>query len=86
MSGLISKEWDPLYLEKTAGSEAYTKWLDGEFAANWGTWRFFTGHTKMRFFVGSSDEWELEGMFPMINYASEGAEFLQREFDRLPVL
>ena len=43
MSGLIGTERDHFRLEDVAASEAYTKWLDGEFAPDGQNWRFFTG-------------------------------------------
>ena len=83
MSGLVSLEYNPRDLERTAGDEAYTKWLHSEFTADGDNWRFFTGQSTIKFFDSQKDEWYVAGEFHPIEEAEEVAAFLQEEFDKL---
>lgn len=85
MSGLISLEDNHSILERTAGWEAYTYWLDGEFAPNRDNWRFFTGHARKIKFFSSRDrvEWAAEEAFLLVQDVEDVAIFLQQEFDKL---
>lgn len=86
MSGIVSMEYHSSTFERVAGDEAYTKWLEGEFTPDGNNWRFFTGHTKLRFFNSyRGGEWESAGEFLPIQQAEEVAAFLQQEFDKLPL-
>lgn len=84
MSGLVSLEANPANVERTAGHEAYTNWLNGEFTPADDIWRFFTGLSKIRFFSSHlCDEWEARGVFHPIQQAEEVAAFLEKEFYKL---
>ncbi|KAL9129720.1 MAG: hypothetical protein Q9175_007218 [Cornicularia normoerica] len=84
MSGLVSLEFSPRTLERTAGDEAYTKWLHGEFIPDGNNWRFFTCQARIKFFNNYNiDEWDSVGTYHPIQYAEEVAAFLQEEFDKL---
>lgn len=85
VSGLVSKEYDPRNLERPAGDEAYTHWLQGDFTPDGDNWRFFTGMTKIRFFSSrGTDGWVVGNEFHPIDQADEVAAFLQQEFNNLP--
>ncbi|KAL9135741.1 MAG: hypothetical protein Q9175_003065 [Cornicularia normoerica] len=84
MSGLVSMESAASLIETVAASEAYTKWLDGDFVPDYDNWRFFTGLATIRFFKShDGDEWELEREFHPILHAAEMADTLDQEFDKL---
>lgn len=84
MFGLVSLEINPTNVERTAGHEAYTNWLNGEFTPGENNWRFFTAQSKIRFFSSHlCDEWEARGEFHPIQHAEEVAAFLEQEFYKL---
>ena len=91
MSGLVSMDVRASHLEIVAGSEAYTRWLDGYFVPDSKYWRFFTGLGEIGFFGNGAhagedspeDEWGCQGRFDPIAHAQEVAAFLQQEYDRL---
>ena len=77
MYGLVSMESRANMIETVAADEAYTKHLDGDFARDDGTWRFFTGVSNLRVYCGfggasyelmsvlqpDRDVWEVAGYF-----------------------
>ena len=82
MSGLVSRDRNHNHTEEVAGSEAYTYWLDGEFAPDGDNWRFFTGLAALRFFNSvQGDSWELQQSYHGMDYAEYVAEYLQEEYD-----
>lgn len=84
MSGLVSMENEYRPLETVSGYEAYTKWLDGDFARDRDNWRFFTGHNSLRFFNSyHGDKWERMATYFPAQYVQQVADYLQQEFDRL---
>ena len=84
MSGLIGTETSHHRIEEVAASEAYTKWLDGEFAPDGENWRFFTGLTELRFFKSDQgDSWEMAEKYHPMHDPEYVAAFLQEEYDSL---
>ena len=87
MSGLVSLEVGPVGLERAAGDEAYTSWLNGDFAPDGDKWRFFIGHGKtIKFFRSDGkDGWVAAAeRFRLNQNVDEAAAFLQQEFDKIP--
>ena len=84
MSGLIGTERDPVRIEDVAASEAYTKWLDGEFAPDGQNWRFFTGLVELRLFKSDQgDSWDMAQSCHPMHRPDYVAAFLQEEYDSL---
>ena len=84
MTGLVGRQRNHTTTEEVAGSEAYTKWLDGDFVPDGQNWRFFTGLAELRFFNSDrGNSWELKQSCHPMNYPDYVAEFLQEEYDSL---
>ena len=82
MSGLVTMDRDTTETETVAGSEAYTKWLDGDFIDH--NWRFFTASARLKFFGNCHrDEWERMRDYHPVTHADLVAAFLQNEYNRL---
>lgn len=84
MTGLVGMGPNPNHCEEIAASEAYTKWLDGYFAADGRNWRFFTGLSQLRFYKSDGDDtWKITENFPPMDNAQRVSEFLQRQYESL---
>ena len=82
MAGLVSMKRNTVHCESQAADEVYARSVEGDFVDR--NWRFFTGLMRMRFCNGNDgDEWERVVDFKTVLYASEAAEYLQYEYDRL---
>ncbi len=82
MSGLVTMEHDTSHTETVAGSEAYTKWLDGAFIDR--NWRFFTASSRLRFFESyNQDEWDQMREYHAITHPRNVADYLQDQYNGL---
>ena len=84
MTGLVEMGSSPYHCEEVAASEAYTKWLDGYFAADGRKWRFFTGLSQLRFYRSDRGvSWNIKEAFHPMNEAQRVSEFLQQQYESL---
>ena len=84
MSGLVSNEKQYARIEQVACSEAYTKWLNGDFVADDCNWRFFIGVGRIGFYNSRNlDEWDCVNHSNPIDDVDSVAAHLQLEFDKL---
>ena len=84
MSGLVSNEKQYVHIEQVAGSEAYTKWLNGDFVPDDYNWRFFIGVGRIGFYNSRNlDEWYCVNHSNPIDDVDSVAAHLQLEFDKL---
>ena len=83
--GLVSmEEHYPDEIEEVAAEEAYAKYLDGYFARDDGTWRFFTGLNHLRnYCCFGGQQWELMGADHPIRDVREVAAYYQRQYDSM---
>ena len=84
LSGLVGTNRNHNNLEEIATSEAYTKWLDGDFIPDGQNWRFFTGLVELRFFNSAQgNSWDLQQCYHPMLYPEYVAGFLQEQYDSL---
>ena len=84
MSGLVSRDSNHHRIEEVAASEAYTHWLNRDFARDRENWRFFTGLFHLRFFNSDlGNTWDMAHCYRPLNYTLFVAQFLQEEYDSL---
>lgn len=84
MSGLVGTDSKPTGVENVAASEAYTNWLDGDFAPDGQNWRFFTGLAQLRLFKSKQgDSWDTTHTLRAMDCPQYVADLLQEQYDGL---